>query len=98
MNGTLPAAEGQDAEWTNYMGAYAPSQPRHAADSPIRPAPDFGSQRRAVACRDSPVVAISRRLGFAESTNFSKFFTRETGQTPGTFRNAQVKVADQSTG
>jgi AraC-like DNA-binding protein len=32
------------------------------------------------------VVTISRRLGFSEPTNFGKFFTRETGQTPGAFR------------
>lgn len=34
-----------------------------------------------------PVAIVSDRLGFAEATNFVKFFRRETGQTPGAFRS-----------
>ncbi|WP_286250851.1 AraC family transcriptional regulator [Streptomyces graminofaciens] len=45
--------------------------------------------KRLLAHTDLPVAAISHRLGFTEPTNFSKFFTRATGQTPGTFREAQ---------
>jgi AraC-like DNA-binding protein len=33
-----------------------------------------------------PVAAIGDQLGFAEPTNFVKFFRRETGQTPGAFQ------------
>jgi AraC-like DNA-binding protein len=42
--------------------------------------------KRLLTHTDLPVVTISRRLGFSEPTNFGKFFTRETGQTPGAFR------------
>jgi AraC-like DNA-binding protein len=45
--------------------------------------------KRLLAHTDLPVAAISHRLGFTEPTNFSKFFTRATRQTPGTFRDAQ---------
>jgi AraC-like DNA-binding protein len=45
--------------------------------------------KRLLAHTDLPVAAISHRVGFTEPTNFGKFFTRATGQTPGTFRDAQ---------
>ncbi|WP_226967174.1 helix-turn-helix domain-containing protein [Streptomyces phaeolivaceus] len=45
--------------------------------------------KRLLAHTDLPVASISRRLGFTEPTNFSKFFTRATGQAPGYFRDAQ---------
>ncbi|WP_328756950.1 AraC family transcriptional regulator [Streptomyces sp. NBC_00271] len=45
--------------------------------------------KRLLAHTDIPVAAISHRLGFTEPTNFSKFFTRATGQTPGSFRDAK---------
>ncbi|MFJ3233748.1 AraC family transcriptional regulator [Streptomyces sp. NPDC086787] len=45
--------------------------------------------KRLLAHTDLPVTAISHRLGFTEPTNFSKFFIRATGRTPGTFRDAQ---------
>ncbi|WP_329141964.1 AraC family transcriptional regulator [Streptomyces sp. NBC_01456] len=45
--------------------------------------------KRMLAHTDLPVAAISHRLGFTEPTNFSKFFTRATSQTPGAFRAAQ---------
>ncbi|WP_089099667.1 AraC family transcriptional regulator [Streptomyces hyaluromycini] len=45
--------------------------------------------KRLLAHTDLPVAAVSHRLGFTEPTNFSKFFTRETGRTPGTFRADQ---------
>ncbi|WP_208896732.1 helix-turn-helix domain-containing protein [Streptomyces incarnatus] len=35
---------------------------------------------------DLPVAAIGRMLGFSEPANFGKFFTRETGDSPGGFR------------
>lgn len=45
--------------------------------------------KRLLAHTDLPVAAISHRLGFTEPTNFSKFFVREAGQTPGAFRDTQ---------
>jgi AraC-like DNA-binding protein len=45
--------------------------------------------KRLLAHTDLPVAAISHRLGFTEPTNFSKFFTRASGRTPGAFRDAQ---------
>lgn len=45
--------------------------------------------KRRLAHTLSPVAAIGDGLGFAEPTNFVKFFRRETGMTPGSFR-AQV--------
>lgn len=35
---------------------------------------------------DTPAATISAQLGFSEPTNFTKFFTRNTGQTPSAFR------------
>jgi AraC-like DNA-binding protein len=42
--------------------------------------------KRQLACTDASVAAIGRDLGFAEPTNFGRFFARETGLTPGEFR------------
>lgn len=42
--------------------------------------------RRLLAHTDEPVSTIARHLGFPESTNFGKFFTRHTGTAPGAFR------------
>ncbi len=46
--------------------------------------------KRLLAHTDLPVASISYRLGFTEPTNFGKFFTRATGQTPGAFRAAEA--------
>ncbi|MER5936585.1 helix-turn-helix transcriptional regulator [Streptomyces sp. NPDC001928] len=45
--------------------------------------------KRLLAHTTLPVAAIGRRLGFTEPTNFGKFFTRETGGTPGAFRTRE---------
>lgn len=45
--------------------------------------------QRLLAHTDQPVAAIARTLGFTEPTNFGKFFVRETGRTPGAFRQAE---------
>ncbi|WP_254647513.1 helix-turn-helix transcriptional regulator [Streptomyces sp. GbtcB6] len=45
--------------------------------------------KRLLAHTDLPVAAVSDRLGFTEPTNFSKFFIRTTGLTPGAFRDTQ---------
>jgi AraC-like DNA-binding protein len=42
--------------------------------------------KRLLACSDDSVAAVGRRVGFAEPTNFGRFFVRETGLTPGEFR------------
>jgi AraC-like DNA-binding protein len=42
--------------------------------------------KRLLAHSVSPVAAIAAELGFDEATNFVKFFRRETGVTPGSFR------------
>ncbi|HKN52718.1 MAG TPA: helix-turn-helix transcriptional regulator [Amycolatopsis sp.] len=43
--------------------------------------------KRLLVHTDLPVATIGHRLGFTEPTNFGKFFTRETGLTPGAFRD-----------
>lgn len=47
--------------------------------------------KRLLAHTDRPVYLITEGLGFAEATNFAKFFKRETGFTPAGFR-AEYKV------
>lgn len=42
--------------------------------------------RRLIVHTDAPAAAISSQLGFSEPTNFTKFFTRNTGHSPGGFR------------
>ncbi|MFE7272577.1 helix-turn-helix domain-containing protein [Streptomyces sp. NPDC057623] len=46
--------------------------------------------KRLLAHTDLPVASIGHRLGFTEPTNFGKFFTRATGQTPGAFRGERT--------
>ncbi|MFI9386712.1 AraC family transcriptional regulator [Kutzneria sp. NPDC052558] len=45
--------------------------------------------KRLLAHTDLPASVIGRRLGFSEATNFGKFFGRETGLTPGAFREGE---------
>ena len=46
--------------------------------------------RRLLACTELPIAEVGQRLGFAEPTNFGRFFHREVGCSPGAFRaNAQ---------
>jgi AraC-like DNA-binding protein len=42
--------------------------------------------KRLLVHTDLPAAAVGNRLGFTEPTNFGKFFQRETGQSPGAFR------------
>lgn len=42
--------------------------------------------KRLLAHADRPIYLIAEGLGFAEATNFAKFFRRETGLTPAGFR------------
>jgi AraC-like DNA-binding protein len=39
-----------------------------------------------LATTDMPLATVARSLGFSDSANFSRFFKRETGLTPGVFR------------
>ncbi|GAA4704026.1 helix-turn-helix domain-containing protein [Phytohabitans rumicis] len=48
--------------------------------------------KRLLAGTDLPVAEIGRRLGFPEPTNFGRYFQREVGQSPGSFRQG---LADQ---
>ncbi|MGC4897371.1 helix-turn-helix transcriptional regulator [Micromonospora sp. DT31] len=41
---------------------------------------------RLLAATDESIARIGRALGFPEPTNFGRFFTREVGVSPGTFR------------
>lgn len=42
--------------------------------------------RRLLAHGDHPVVSIASRLGFADASNFVKYYTKRTGATPTAFR------------
>ncbi|WP_025618906.1 helix-turn-helix transcriptional regulator [Salinispora cortesiana] len=50
--------------------------------------------RRLLAATDEPVARVGQRLGFAEPTNFGRFFVREVGVSPGAFRAAREYPAD----
>lgn len=45
--------------------------------------------KRLLVHTDASAAAISARLGFSEPTNFGKFFLRNTGQSPASFRRQQ---------
>lgn len=45
--------------------------------------------KRLLAHTDLPIASIAEMLGFDEATNFSKFFKRETGCSPGAFQRQQ---------
>jgi AraC-like DNA-binding protein len=38
---------------------------------------------------EQPIAVLADRLGFGEPTNFARFFARNTGHTPATFRMIQ---------
>lgn len=45
-------------------------------------------EARRLLCHDSSTIAsVARALSFPESSNFTKFFRRTTGETPGTWRS-----------
>ncbi|MFC0527255.1 helix-turn-helix domain-containing protein [Phytohabitans kaempferiae] len=50
--------------------------------------------KRLLAGTDLPVAEIGRRLGFPEPTNFGRFFQREAGVSPGTFRQEWTGTAE----
>lgn len=45
---------------------------------------------RLLALSDLPVAAVARTVGFSDAANFSKFFQRQTGMTPGSFRRTPL--------
>lgn len=45
---------------------------------------------RLLASTDLPVSAVGRWVGFSDAANFSKFFLRQTGSTPGAFRRVRL--------
>ncbi|HEU4425113.1 MAG TPA: AraC family transcriptional regulator [Pilimelia sp.] len=54
--------------------------------------------KRLLACTALPIAEIGQRLGFAEPTNFGRFFHREVGCSPGTFRTRQRRPDTRSPG
>jgi AraC-like DNA-binding protein len=48
--------------------------------------------KRMLAHTDLPISAMAEKLGFEETTHFTKFFKRETGYTPSEFRQRQNEV------
>lgn len=52
--------------------------------------------RRLLAATDEPIARIGRYLGFPEPTNFGRFFSREVGSSPGTFRATRGRIAAAS--
>lgn len=47
--------------------------------------------KRLLAHSDLPITALAEKLGFDETTNFTKFFKREAGFTPSEFRRRQTE-------
>lgn len=45
---------------------------------------------RLLVLSDSPISAVGRSLGFDDAANFSKFFQRQAGLTPGEFRRTRL--------
>jgi AraC-like DNA-binding protein len=48
--------------------------------------------KRLLAHTDLPITAMAEKLGFEETTHFTKFFKRETGCTPTEFRQKQKRM------
>ncbi len=45
---------------------------------------------------DVPLAAIAQELGFADQSHFTNAFRRETGETPGRFRSANLSKTSAS--
>lgn len=87
-------AEHREVAWYASELGYAPRTLSRAARAATgRTAKQFLDDRvvleakRLLAHADLPASSIARRLGF-DDTNFTKFFRRHTGTTPGAFRTA----------
>jgi AraC-like DNA-binding protein len=52
--------------------------------------------KRLLAHTDRPIYLIAEGLGFAEATNFAKFFRRETGLTPAKFRASNREQSESA--
>ena len=50
--------------------------------------------KRLLAHTDLPITDLAETLGFEETTNFTKFFKRETGCTPTEFRRRHSDSQD----
>lgn len=48
--------------------------------------------KRMLACSQLSIAEVGRRLGFAEPTNFGRFFHREVGRSPGVFRSTVLST------
>jgi AraC-like DNA-binding protein len=84
------------AQYANHLGCSQKSLSRAALDVAAMSAKSMLTQRivleakRLLAHSLLPVSTIGDELGFDEATNFVKFFRRETGLTPGSFRARQA--------
>jgi AraC-like DNA-binding protein len=82
----------QVSDYAEQMGCSVKSLTRSALDATGWTAKDYISTRinleakRLLTHTTLSVTAISEQLGFDESTNFTKFFKREVGQSPSEFR------------
>jgi AraC-like DNA-binding protein len=94
----------QLAPYAAFLGCSEKSLTRAALEITDRSAKAVISERlvleakRLLAHTLSPVAAIGDQLGFAEATNFVKFFRREVGLTPGAFRAEQRRQGVGSAG
>jgi AraC-like DNA-binding protein len=92
----------QLAPYAARLGCSEKSLTRAALDVTDRSAKAVISERlvleakRLLAHTLLPVAAIGDQLGFAEATNFVKFFRREAGLTPGAFRAEQRRQGADS--
>ncbi len=87
------------AQYARQLGCSERSLNRATMDIAGVSAKAFLSQRivleakRLLAHTASPVSVIANQLGFEETTNFVKFFRRETTDTPGAFRSRHAPPA-----
>ena len=83
------------ADYARLLGCSHRSLSRATLDVAGVPAKAFLAGRialeakRLLAHTAAPVSTIADQLGFAEATNFVKFFKRAAGCAPGTFRRRQ---------
>lgn len=88
----------QVQDYARHMGCSAKSLNRATRAVVDRTAKDVIVERlvleakRQLAHTTLTVATVGTRLGFGEATNFVKFFRRETGTTPGRFREQYVRA------
>ena len=87
----------QVQDYARHLGCSAKSLNRAARAVVDRTAKEVVVERivleakRLLAHTTLTVATVGTQLGFSEATNFVKFFRRETGQTPGRFRDQYAR-------